>query len=52
MRSCCGDYREVDGLKVPGTIEQRSPDNTMIFKFSEIKNDAALDDAAFAEPEK
>jgi outer membrane lipoprotein-sorting protein len=46
------DYRDVDGLKMPGTIEQRSPDNTMIFKFSEIKNNAPLDDTAFAKPEK
>lgn len=46
------DYREVDGLKFPFTIEQRSPDNTMIFKFAEIKNDAPLADTAFAKPEK
>jgi len=46
------DYREVDGLKLPFTIEQRAPDNTMIFKFTEIKNNAPLDDAAFAKPEK
>ena len=30
-----GDYREVNGLKLPFTIEQRPPDNTMIFKFAE-----------------
>ena len=35
------DYRDVDGLKFPFTIEQRAPDNTMIFKFAEIKNNAA-----------
>jgi outer membrane lipoprotein-sorting protein len=46
------DYREVDGLKFPFTIEQRAPDNTMIFKFSEIKNNAPLADTAFAKPEK
>ena len=45
------DYRDVDGLKLPGTIEQRSPDNTMIFKFAEIKNDAPVEDAAFRKPE-
>jgi hypothetical protein len=28
------------------------PDNTMIFKFAEIKNNAPLADAAFAKPEK
>ena len=46
------DYRDVDGLKLPFTIEQHSPDNTMIFKFAEIKNDAPLADTAFAKPEK
>jgi len=46
------DYRDVDGLKLPFTIEQRSPDNTMIFKFAEIKNNAPLADTAFAKPEK
>lgn len=46
------DYRDVDGLKIPATIEQRSPDSTMIFKFSEIKNNAPLEDTAFAKPEK
>jgi outer membrane lipoprotein-sorting protein len=46
------DYRDVDGLKLPSVIEQRSPDNTMIFKFSEIKNNPPIEDAAFAKPEK
>lgn len=46
------DYRDVDGLKLPFTIEQRAPDNTMIFKFAEIKNNAPLPDTAFAKPEK
>jgi outer membrane lipoprotein-sorting protein len=46
------DYRDVDGLKLPFIVEQRAPDNTMIFKFSEIRNDAPLADTAFAKPEK
>jgi len=46
------DYRGVDGLKLPFTIEQRAPDNTMIFKFSAIQNNAPLADTAFAKPEK
>jgi hypothetical protein len=33
-------------------LEQRSPDSTMILKFSEIKNNAAIEDAAFAKPAK
>jgi outer membrane lipoprotein-sorting protein len=46
------DYRDVDGLKLPATIEQRSPDYTMILKFAEIANNAPLEAAAFAKPEK
>jgi outer membrane lipoprotein-sorting protein len=46
------DYRDVDGLKFPATIEQRSPDSTMIYKFAEIKNNPPLADTAFAKPEK
>ncbi len=46
------DYRDVDGVKLPFTIEQHVPDNTMIFKFSEILNNAPLTDTAFAKPEK
>ncbi|MFN7993986.1 MAG: hypothetical protein U0Q18_10310 [Bryobacteraceae bacterium] len=46
------DYRDVDGLKIPTTIEQRSPDSTTIFKYSEIKNDSPVEDNAFAKPVK
>jgi len=46
------DYRDVDGVKLPSVIEQRSPDSTMILKFSEIKNNAAIEEAAFAKPAK
>jgi outer membrane lipoprotein-sorting protein len=46
------DYRDVDGLNLPATIEQRSPDSTMILKFTEIQNNAPVEDAAFAKPEK
>jgi len=46
------DYRDVDGLKLPATIEQRSPDSTTIFKFTDIANNAPLAESAFAKPEK
>lgn len=46
------DYHDVDGVKLPSIIEQRSPDSTMIFKFTEIKNNAAVENTAFAKPEK
>ena len=46
------DYRDIDGIKVPATIEQKSPDYTMILKFAEIRNNAPLETNAFAKPEK
>ncbi len=46
------DYRDVDGVKLPSRVEQRAPDNTMIFKFTEIKNNAPLGEGAFSAPEK
>jgi len=46
------DYRDVEGLKLPFNIERRTPDFTMIWKFSEIKNNAPVEDAVFAKPAK
>jgi len=46
------DYRDVDGLKLPFTIEQRTPDGSMIVKFAEIKNNAEVADDRFQKPEK
>jgi zinc protease len=44
------DYREVDGIKLPFTLRQNSPDNVLLFKFTEIKHNLPLDDAQFAKP--
>jgi outer membrane lipoprotein-sorting protein len=46
------DYREVDGIKVPYAIEQRTPDSTMILKFVEVRNNAPVEDALFQKPAK
>jgi hypothetical protein len=46
------DYRDVEGVKVAASVEQQSPDSTMIFKFAEIRANATLADTAFAKPEK
>jgi len=46
------DYRDIDGLKLPATIEQRSPDYTMILKFAEMRNNPPLESTVFAKPEK
>jgi hypothetical protein len=46
------DYREVDGVKVPFTIRVTALDNffSATRKFTEIKHNAAVDDAKFAQP--
>jgi hypothetical protein len=46
------DYREVDGVKVPFTIRVTYLDNffSATRKFTEIKHNAAVDDAKFAQP--
>ncbi len=44
------DYRAVDGVKLPFMLRQTSPDNALLFKFTEIKQNVELDDAQFAKP--
>jgi zinc protease len=44
------DYRDVDGIKMPYTLRRVGPDNVLILKFTEIKQNVALDDARFAKP--
>ncbi len=46
------DYREVDGVKVPFTIRMAALDNfySTTRKFTEVKHNAAVNDAKFAQP--
>lgn len=44
------DYKDLDGLKVPYTLRQVTPAFTAVLKFSEVKNNVAIDDAKFAKP--
>jgi len=44
------DYRDVDGLRLPFTIRQVLPGFSIVFKFTEIKNNTPIDDAKFNKP--
>ncbi|HEY0704748.1 MAG TPA: hypothetical protein VGD60_18385 [Candidatus Acidoferrales bacterium] len=44
------DYREVDGIKLPFTVEQVSAQSAFTIKFSEITHNVDLADSQFAKP--
>ena len=44
------DYRDVDGVKLPFAIRRTRPDGDSTIKFTEIKNNVAVDDAKFEKP--
>jgi zinc protease len=44
------DFREVDGIKLPFTVHQESASSTFTIKFTEIRHNEAIEDAAFAKP--
>ena len=46
------DYKDVDGVKLPSTISRKTPDYTLTYRFTEIKNNVPIDDAKFSKPEK
>jgi hypothetical protein len=45
-----GDYREVDGIKLPFTISQTSVDSTFTIRISSVRHNVPLDDSQFAKP--
>ena len=45
-----GDYRTIDGVQVPFSIRRVRPHSTMIFTFTEVKHNIALDDSIFEAP--
>ncbi|MGH9682053.1 MAG: hypothetical protein ACRD4S_00340 [Candidatus Acidiferrales bacterium] len=45
-----GDYREVDGIKLPFTIHQSSAESSFTIKFGEVLHNVDLNDAEFARP--
>jgi hypothetical protein len=44
------DFREVDGIKLPYTVHQESSSSTFTIKFTEIRHNEAIEDAAFVKP--
>ena len=44
------DYRDVDGIKLPFSVEQISAQSAFTIKFSEIEQNVDLADSEFAEP--
>lgn len=50
VESTFKDYREVDGVKIPFTIEQVMPAMTIIVKFDEVKHNVDIEDAKFTKP--
>lgn len=46
------DYRKVDGVAVPFVVRRSTPNWAVIQRFSEVKQNAALDAAKFAAPGK
>lgn len=45
-----GDYRTIDGVQIPFSIRRVRPHSTMIFTFTEVKQNIALDDSLFEAP--
>lgn len=50
VESYLKDYREVDGVKVPFTMEQVMPSMTITIKLDDVKNNVEIDDAKFVKP--
>jgi hypothetical protein len=46
------DYKDVDGLKLPWTVRRKTPDYTLTYRFTEIKQNVPVEDAKFNKPEK
>ena len=44
------DYREVDGVSVPFTIRQAHDQTVLIFRFTDIQQNVALEDSFFDKP--
>ena len=44
------DFREVDGVKLPFSIRQKTSEVEMIIKIEEVRHNVDIDDARFAKP--
>ncbi len=45
-----GDYKEVDGIKIPFTTQVQRPNSYTLIKFSEVKHNTAIEDGVFDPP--
>lgn len=45
-----GDYRDVDGIKLPFSVEQASAQSAFTIKFTDIQHNVDLADSQFAKP--
>jgi len=45
-----GEYREVDGVKLPFSVRRSRPDFTFTHKFKEIRHNVPMDDEKFKKP--
>ena len=48
--SLASDYREVDGVKIPFTLVQKTPQFEFTIKLNAVKHNVAIDDAKFNKP--
>jgi hypothetical protein len=46
------DYKDVEGLKLPATVRRKTPDYTLTYRFTEIKQNVPVEDAKFNKPAK
>ncbi len=46
------DYKDVEGLKLPATVRRKTPDYTLTYRFTEIKQNVPVEDTKFDKPEK
>jgi hypothetical protein len=45
-----GDYREVDGIKLPFSVQQSSADSAFTIKFAEVHHNVPIDNSEFSKP--
>jgi zinc protease len=50
IESTLGDYREVDGVKIPFVMHQSMGDFGFTIRLTEVKHNVPLDDAKFDKP--
>jgi hypothetical protein len=50
MRSTFEDFKEVDGVKLPFSVRQTTPDFDYVIRYSDIKYNVPIDDSKFEKP--